>query len=154
MQLSGNQLLQATPSALWEMLMDPATLARIIPGVSSLEKLSENSFKSILQIKIGPVSGSFLGNVQLENLAEPKSFTLKAQQNSKIGNASADVRIQLDAVDEMRTAIAFDGDVKVSGMLASMGQRLLGGVANTLTKQFFTNLEREIGVSERQPEGS
>ena len=40
--------------------------------------------------------------------------------------------------------LAFDGDVKLSGMLAGMGQRLIGGVSNTLTKQFFTNLEKEL----------
>jgi carbon monoxide dehydrogenase subunit G len=154
MQLSGNQILQASPSAIWEMLLDPDILARVVPGVSSLEKISDNTFRSILQVKIGPVSGSFSGNLQLEDLAEPISFTLKAQQNSKIGNASAVVRIQLDAVDNMHTAIVFDGDVKISGMLASMGQRVLGGVANTLTKQFFTNLEREIGLREKQPQGS
>jgi carbon monoxide dehydrogenase subunit G len=29
-------------------------------------------------------------------------------------------------------------------MLASLGQRVMGGVSNTLTKQFFSNLEKEI----------
>ena len=41
------------------------------------------------------------------------------------------------------TEVAFDGDVKVTGLLASMGQRVLGGLANLLTKQFFANLEKE-----------
>lgn len=29
-------------------------------------------------------------------------------------------------------------------MLASMGKRLTGGIANTLTKQFFDNLQHEL----------
>jgi carbon monoxide dehydrogenase subunit G len=29
-------------------------------------------------------------------------------------------------------------------MLASLGQRVMGGVSNTLTKQFFLNLEKEL----------
>jgi carbon monoxide dehydrogenase subunit G len=61
-----------------------------------------------------------------------------------VGNASADIKIELNAVAENQTEVAFDGDVKLSGMLASMGQRVIGGVANTLSKQFFTNMEKEL----------
>ena len=148
MQLSGSQVLKATPSTIWEMLMDPAVLARVVPGISQLEKLSDNSFKSILQIKIGPVSGSFTGNLQLEDIAAEKSFTIKAQQNSKIGNANAAVKINLVPVEPAQTEVNFDGDVKISGMLATMGQRVIGSVANTLTKQFFSNLEKELEIKE------
>src|SRR5690349_6020658 len=112
MQLSGSQVLNATRSTVWEMLMDSVVLARVVPGISQLEKLSDNSFKSILQIKIGPVSGSFTGNLQLEDIAAEKSFTLKAQQNSKIGNANAAVKINLVAVEPAQTEVNFDGDVK------------------------------------------
>jgi carbon monoxide dehydrogenase subunit G len=144
MQLTGSQTLNATPSMVWQMLMDPEMLAKVVPGISKLDKLSDNSFKSILNIKIGPVSGSFAGNLQLEDIVEQTSFTLKAQQNSKIGNANADIKINLAPVQVDSTEVAFDGDVKLSGLLATMGQRVIGGVANTLTKQFFTNLEKEL----------
>ncbi|MEO5999240.1 MAG: carbon monoxide dehydrogenase subunit G [Chitinophagaceae bacterium] len=146
MQLKGNKILNAVPATVWEMLMDPDLLAKIVPGISSLEKLSENSFKSILHIKIGPVSGSFSGSLQLVDIVEQKSFTLKAQQNSKIGNASTEVAINLAPVNDNQSEVNFDGIVKLSGMLATMGQRVIGGVANTLTKQFFDNLEKELTV--------
>ncbi len=149
MQLKGNQILNATPSRVWEMLMDPIILAKVVPGISKLEKLAENSFKSILSIKIGPVSGSFSGNLQLEDIVEQKSFTLKAQQNSKIGNANADVKINVAAINDTQAEVTLNGDVKISGMLATMGQRVLGGVANTLTKQFFSNLEKELAATSK-----
>ena len=69
---------------------------------------------------------------------------MKVQQNSKIGNANAAIKIGLLNVEEKKTEVSFDGDVKLSGLLASMGQRLIGGVANTLSKQFFSNLEKEL----------
>ncbi len=52
----------------------------------------------------------FIGNLQLDDLQEPNTFTLKAQQNSKIGNANAAIRINLAPVDS-GTEISFDGDV-------------------------------------------
>ena len=139
MQLTGNKLLNASTAQVFSMLMDPDVLAKIVPGVSSLQKISENSYKSILSLKIGPVGGSFSGNLQIEDIIPDKSFTLKAQQNSKIGNANAAIKIVLQEEAGNQATVSFDGDVKLSGVLATMGQRVIGGVAHSLTKQFFNN---------------
>ena len=40
--------------------------------------------------------------------------------------------------------LQFDGDVKLTGLLASLGQRVLVGVTNTLSKDFFLNMEKEL----------
>lgn len=144
MQIAGKYLLHAAPPKVWATLMNMDALANIVPGISRLEQTGDFTFKSILDIKLGPVSGSFTGNLQLDDLQEPSAFTLKAQQNSKMGNANAAIKINLAAVGDGDTEIEFDGDVKLSGMLASLGQRVMGGVSNTLTKQFFSNLEKEL----------
>ena len=144
MQLAGKHVLHAAPSKVWATLMDKDTLARVVPGISRLEETGDHTFKSTLNIKLGPVNGSFTGDLQLDDLQEPNTFTLKAQQNSKIGNANAAIKINLAPVGDGDTEIVFDGDVKLSGILASMGQRVMGGVSNTLTKQFFSNLEKEL----------
>jgi uncharacterized protein len=144
MQLAGKHLLHAAPAKVWATLMNKDTLVHIVPGVSRLEQTGDHTFKSILDIKMGPVNGSFTGNLQLDDLQEPNAFTLKAQQNSKIGNANAAIAINLTPVGDNDTEIAFDGDVKLSGMLASLGNRVMGGVSNTLTRQFFSNLEKEL----------
>ena len=143
-QLSGKQVLPAAPPKIWALLMDPDMLVRLVPGITNREKVGDNRFKSVFDIKLGPVRGSFTGNLQLEDITENKGYLLKLQQNSKIGNASAVVKIGLVPVGDSQTELDFDGDVKLSGLLASMGQRVIGGVANTLTKQFFNNLEKEL----------
>ena len=144
MQLTGKHIVNALPSTVWEMLMDTDTLAQIVPGITRLEKTGDNKYKSILEIKLGPINSSFIGDLQMEEITEEKGFTLKVQQNNKIGNANAAIKISLLPVNEKQTEVAFDGDVKLSGMLAAMGQRLIGSVSNTLTKQFFSNLEKEL----------
>ena len=124
--------------------MDTDILAKVVPGISRLEKTGDNTFKSILEIKLGPVHSSFTGTLQMEDITEEKGFILKLMQNSKIGNASGAIKINLLPVDDKKTEVAFDGDVKLSGLLAGMGQRVMGSASNTLTKQFFANLEQEL----------
>ena len=143
-------MINATPSQVWQILMDANSLARIVPGISKLDRIDSNSFIATVSIKMGPVNGSFAGNLQMEDLDQEKGFTLKVQQNSKIGNASAAIKIFLTPIAENRTEVKFDGDVKLSGLLATMGQRVLGGVSSTLTKQFFANMEKEL-QSEPRP---
>jgi uncharacterized protein len=147
MHLAGKYVVNAIPSIVRKMLMDTETLAKIIPGISRLEKTGPNTFKSILEIKLGPVNSSFTGSLQLEEVTEQKGFMLNVLQNSRIGNANAAVRINLLPVDDKQTEVVFDGDVKLTGLLASMGQRVLGGVSNLLTNQFLTNLEKELEVT-------
>jgi carbon monoxide dehydrogenase subunit G len=144
MQLTGSHIVNAALSKVWMMLMDTETLAKVVPGISRLEKTGDNTFKSVIEIKLGPVNGSFTGNLELEDINEEKGFTLKVLQKSKIGNANAAIKIGLLPVDDKQTEVSFDGDVKLSGLIAGMGQRVMGSVSNTLTKQFFANLEKEL----------
>jgi carbon monoxide dehydrogenase subunit G len=144
MQLRGNHVINASPEIIWNMLIDPDILASIVPGIEKIEKTGDNTFKSTVVIKLGPVNSSFTGSLQMDDLEKDKGFTLKVQQNSKVGNANAVVKIDLAPVSENQATVSFDGNVKLSGLLASMGQRVLGSVANMLSKQFFTNMEKEI----------
>ena len=121
MNLTGKYTVNAPAKIIWDLLMDPDTLARITPAITSLERIDEDNFKAIADVKIGPVGGSFSGNLNLSEKVEPESFKLSIQQNSKIGNANAVVNMKMKALSETQTEVSFDGDVKLSGMLNTMG---------------------------------
>ena len=144
MVLEGSHTVSATPNTLWKMLMDTDTLSKIIPGISTLVRTGDYSYKSILEIKAGPISTSFTGDAQMEDIVEQKKFTLKMQQSNKMGKANSIMNVELLPVSATETEVVFDGEIKITGLLASMGQKILGGVANMLTKQFFANLDHEL----------
>ena len=144
MELKGKHTVNATPATLWKMLMDTETLSKIVPGVSKLEKTGENTYKSTLEINMGPVGASFNGDAQMEDIVEQKKFTLKMQQSNKMGNANSTMKVELVPINQSETEVAFNGEVKITGFLAAMGQKVLGNVTNMLTKQFFANLDHEL----------
>lgn len=144
MHLTGKHTFKASNDTLWNMLMDTDVLTRVTPGISKLEEIEKDRYKAIADVKMGPVSGSFQGEMEVADKSKPESFVLKVKQNSRIGNVAADVAIHLQPVSSDETVMSFDGDAKLSGLLARTGQRVLSGVANTLTKQFFKSLEEEI----------
>lgn len=144
MKLTGTHTIHAPIQKVWDMLMNPEILAKITPGVSKLELTGEDQYDAIANMKIGPVSGNFKGALQIEDKEEPNKFTLKTQQKSKIGNAKADVMIALQSTDPKTTEVSFEGQVQLSGTIARTGQRVISGVANSLSKQFFEALDEEI----------
>ncbi len=144
MELTGSHTLDAPISTIWTMLMDTDTLARVVPGVTKLEKTAENEYNAIAEIKLGPVSGAFTGTLSLSDIRENEGYTLHVKQNSKIGNADATVSIALNPLSGAQTEISFNGNARLSGLLARTGQRVISGVATTLTRQFFANFEKEL----------
>lgn len=136
--------IETDPITLWNMLMDIQILPKIIPGISKLENTGENTYRSVLEVKFGPVSGEFTGDMQMEDIRHQRSFTLKAQQHNKIGTVNSIMKIELIPISGSKTEVAFGGEVTISGLMTMMGQKVLGGVTDMLTKQFFANLDHEL----------
>ena len=144
MELKGKRTIETDPVTLWNMLMDVEILPKIVPGISKLEKTGENTYRSVLEVKFGPVSGEFTGEMQMEDIRHQRSFTLKAQQHNKIGTVNSIMKIELIPISGNKTEVAFGGEVTISGLMNMMGQKVLGSVTDMLTKQFFVNLDHEI----------
>lgn len=144
MQVSGQHNFSVSVHQLWKYLMDPKVLAKVTPGVTQLKTLSLDEYQSVSDIKIGPVKGAFKGKLQVTDKQKPHSFTIHMEQLSKIGNAHVKVNMLLNEIEAEKSRLTFDGKAKLSGVIARTGQRVLSGVANTITKEVFASLEQHI----------
>ncbi|MFT4568929.1 MAG: carbon monoxide dehydrogenase subunit G [Saprospiraceae bacterium] len=144
MNIKGKHVLPTDIKTLWPLLQDAEVLARISPGVSDIRKLGEDEFQAISQVSIGPVRGSFEGKITLKDKGENETMTLVLAQKSKIGNAEASIIMNLAEEGHEQTLLTYTGTAKISGKLATMGQRIIGGVISTLSKQVFKELEKII----------
>ena len=144
MVVKGSHDFKVSREKLWEYLMDVEVLAKITPGISRLEALGDDQFKSYSDIKIGPVKSTFTGKMQVVNKDEPRYFQIKMEQLSRIGNAHVTVDMNIEENDNGDSALAFDGKANLSGVIARTGQRVLSGVANAITKEVFSALEKHI----------
>ena len=144
MNVNGKHEFKISREQLWKYLMDVEVLAKITPGISKLESLGDDQFKTHSQIKLGPVKSTFTGKMQVLEKNEPAAFQIKMEQLSKVGNAHVTVQMNLESVDDTNSTLIFDGKANLSGVIARMGQRVLSGVANTITKEVFSELEKHI----------
>ncbi|MFH6604328.1 CoxG family protein [Maribacter algicola] len=144
MKINGTYKLNAAPDVVWKMLMDPTVLEKVTPGVKQLKPLGEDAYNAISEVRIGPVKGTFEGNLSVRDKVTEKSCLLVIDQKSKSGNVVAEIGMQFNALDDGKTEVKYTGEAKMSGMLARMGQRIMSGVVSTLSKQFFQAFENEL----------
>ena len=146
MHFEGNHILDAPRETVWELLIDPDVLARISPGVKELSHEEGDRYKAVFQVKVGPVNGKFKGELEVADKVPPERFTLKVTQRSPIGNVKGEFLIAVQQEDDGQCSVSFNGEAKISGVIAGIGQRVLSGVAKSQTEQFFKALEAEVAA--------
>lgn len=130
---------------MWDLLNDPEVLARITPGVDTLEQTGPGQYQAVLHIKMGPINSTFNGALQVVDSKEPESYRLIIDVDGRIGQIAAEGHVRFSE-DHETTTVEVEGGSQLTGRLASMGQRLLSGVARMFTNQFFKALEREVSI--------
>ena len=143
MQFEGSHTFNASRQALWDLLNDPAVLARTTPGVEELQATGPDEYRAVLHIKMGPINSAFNGTLHVVDKNEPESYKLEIDVDGKVGQIKAEGSVQLQGEGDETTLTVQSGS-QLTGRLASMGQRLLSGVARMFTNQFFKALEKEL----------
>ncbi|SDZ74823.1 CoxG family protein [Rubrimonas cliftonensis] len=156
MKLEGSQIIAADRATVWAALNDPETLRACIPGCQSLEKTSDTSFEAVVKQKVGPVSATFNGAIELTNMNPPEGYTISGEgKGGAAGFAKGGADVALREVSE-GTELTYSAEAKVGGKIAQLGARLIDGFAKKMADQFFTNFKDQVegaGGAEAPAEG-
>ncbi len=139
MKLEGSYVVPAPRQKVWDACLDPKQLRKAIPGCEKLEALGNDEYKATLKIGVAAVKGTFEGKVRLLDRKPPESFRLAAEGSGGPGFVKADTVITLTET-EGGTRVSYSADVQVGGLIAGVGQRMLGGVSKMMADQFFNRM--------------
>lgn len=148
MEFSGSQTIAAPIEKVWDYLLDVNKVAACAPGFQSLEELGEEHWKAVVAVGVGAVKAKFTLDVTRPEMKEPELMIVKAR--GKAPGSAVDMigDMQLTALDDSQTKMDWKATVNVSGTIASVGARLLSGVAQKLTGQFFDCLKTKLKTSD------
>ncbi|WP_024888965.1 xanthine dehydrogenase family protein molybdopterin-binding subunit [Luteimonas huabeiensis] len=141
----GVAVVAAPRQQVWDMLLDPDTLASVIPGAHGIEKPSPTEFAADVTLGIGPVKGRYKARVGLHDLNEPESLTLKGSTTGALGFGNGEGAVTLVETAPGRTEIHYRYQVAIGGKVASIGGRLLDGAAKVVIGQLFDGLAAKAG---------
>jgi len=139
MKLEGSYDVPAPRAKVWDVFLNPKQLRKAIPGCEKLEALGDDEYKATLKIGVAAVKGTFEGKVRLLDKKPPESYRLAAEGSGGPGFVRADTVITLTDI-EGGTRVSYSADVQIGGLIAGVGQRMLGGVSKMMADQFFTRM--------------
>jgi len=143
MKIEGTYQIHATRERVFNAIIDPSVLQRCIPGCESLEKIGEDEYAATMKAGVGPVKGTFKGNVHLHDLSPPGHYKLVVSGKGGPGFVKGTAIFDLEQVDAS-TMIRYSGEMQVGGIIAGVGQRMIEAAAKMMAGKFFAALESEL----------
>lgn len=141
---SGSVELRATIEQVWAKILNPAVLSECILGCKELVLIEEGKYRADLAVGIAAVKGKYDATIQLADVEEFKSYRLVVRGEGAPGFVEAEGLIELIPAEEGTTTLTYSYKAEVGGKVASIGQRMLGGVAKLLISDFFKKMKKEI----------
>lgn len=124
----------------WEAVLD---LDRIIPCVEGgkvLERESDEKAKAEIKVKMGAMSMTFRGTVEVtsrDEAAHTAVLAVRSKDTGGSGYANADVTFDLNG-----DGGSINTQAKISGKAASMGEGVIQTVLDAMIKDFTTKLAK------------
>jgi len=143
-EMNGEERIAAPRQIVWEALNDPEILRACIPGCQELEKISDTELSAVVKVKIGPVSATFKGDVTLENINAPQSYTITGEGKGGIAGfakGGADVQLTEDGAE---TVLSYVVNAQVGGKIAQLGSRLIDSSSKKPAGQFFARFNEVV----------
>jgi carbon monoxide dehydrogenase subunit G len=133
---------QAPIDEVYATLLDVERVAPCVPGAEVIEKTSDDAYKVAIKVKVGPMSMTYKGDVEIVERDEAaKTATMRAKAREARGQGTADAHVRMALAERNGgTHAALETEVQLSGRVAAMGRGVIGDVAGKLVETFAGNL--------------
>ena len=145
MNLDGTFTFNGPRQAVWDLLQDPAVLAKALPGTERLTQTGEDRYEGVMKVSIGPMTAaSFSVSVTLQDKVAPETYTMQIDGKGSVGFARGTAAVRLEAQPEGSTLMRYTSTMQVGGRIAAVGQRLLDSVGKAMSAQALRDLTTEM----------
>jgi uncharacterized protein len=152
MLLSDTREIKADPKVVWDAILNPDVLKECIPGCESLTGSVADGYEAVVKQKVGPVSATFTGLVQLSDIVEGRSLKISGEGKGGVaGFAKGGANVSFEPM-EGGTRLTYEAEANVGGKIAQLGSRIIDSFAKKLADEFFTRFQAAVEEPEEEPE--
>jgi carbon monoxide dehydrogenase subunit G len=151
MRFTGEQQVSAPVAQVWTALHDSEVLRRVIPGCEQLVPVGSGRYAATLAARVGPVADTYRGQFTVEPLVPGSSLRVGVEGRGRFGHLSLGLDVLLrEGRSWGTTALAYEADAVVGGLVARVGNATMGVVGGHLTSCFFRDLDRAVRQAARR----
>ncbi|MBL9073925.1 carbon monoxide dehydrogenase subunit G [Tabrizicola sp.] len=144
MKLTDSRDIKADPQVVWDAILDPEVLRECIPGCESLTGSIAEGYEAVVKQKVGPVSATFTGLVQLSDIIPGKSLKISGEGKGGVaGFAKGGANVSFEPM-EGGTRLTYEAEANVGGKIAQLGSRIIDSFAKKLADEFFTRFQDAV----------
>jgi len=140
-EFSGDFESDHSPDELWAYFTDPEILAQCAPGCDHIEQESASEMSATVSVGVGSVKPTFDVDVVVVEADRPHRLLMDAGGDASRNSFETVAEMTLEEREDGGTHATWHAETAVSGLIASLGQRALGSVADRLVGNFFDDLE-------------
>jgi carbon monoxide dehydrogenase subunit G len=142
--VSGERIFEAPRATVWQVLNDPESMAKTMPGVESFDVHDDRRWTANVKIPLG--LGGLKMKVDMEKIEErePEFAKLAVKGNGVGAIMNMETSFTLSDADGGGTAMAWSAEVKILGPVGSMGQRVLQPIVNQQVQHVLTALDGQV----------
>lgn len=137
----------AAPAAqVWSMLLDPHVMAGCVPGMQSIEVLSEDEYVALMQVKISFISAKFKLKTRIVERRAPHYLRTEGtgEDTSVASSLKQQSEIFLEALPNGQTELRMKVQVDVMGRLGTFGLSVMKTKADRMWDEFARNLAARL----------
>jgi carbon monoxide dehydrogenase subunit G len=151
MRVAGERTFAAPREAVWEVLNDPASMAKTMPGVQSFDIQDERRWRAYVTVPLSLGGLKLSVDMHKTEEREPEFAKLDIKGNGVGAILSMTTSFNLSDANG-GTKMDWEADVRIAGPVGSMGQRVLQPIVNQQVQHVLTALDHQ--VEERQRAGA
>jgi uncharacterized protein len=142
--VSGERVFDAPRAVVWQVLNDPAAMAKTMPGVESFDIHDDKSWTANVKIPLG--LGGLKMKVDMTKVEErePEFAKLAVKGHGVGAMMNMETSFTLGDADGGGTSMAWSADVKIAGPVGSMGQRVLQPIVNQQVQHVLSALDAQV----------
>jgi len=145
MEFSGSVDIPATREHVFAFVTDPDRVGACGPGVDSIEVIDSTHFRAKAKVGVGFITARFVVDLEITEQQPPNMAIIKARGQAPGSAVDALGRMNLvDGPEPGTTTMLWAAEVNLSGMLASVGARMVEGTANKMIGQTFDCMRAKI----------
>jgi uncharacterized protein len=142
-KVEGTKTFEAPRETVWEVLNDPARMAKTMPGVQSFDVQDDRHWKANVVIPLGLGGLKMSINFEKTDERRPEYARLHAKGTGVGAMLSMDTQFELGESGSA-TEMKWQADVRLMGQVGSMGQRVLQPIVNQQVQNVLAALDGQV----------
>lgn len=149
MEIEKTLLLDAPPARVWALLLDPNAMGACVPGMESIEVVSDDEYVAVMKVKIAFISARFKLKTRIVERDEPRY--LRAEGTGEDASVASSLKqtseMWLQERDGGGTELRMKVKVDVLGRMGTFGLGVMKTKADRMWDEFGVNAAARLAGS-------